>query len=164
MNDEELASIKSMLDIPRTINLCKFKLENVSRDFFSSYSLIGGMIKDPFEQYTRGIDPFHAALVITMNESVLKKRIERYMRRYGLFEEEFTKSELEELRTSVKSKKSTNLTKRAYEWIQEVDYYLTARYDDEIYLSMTGEERIQQLREMQELDNEFEEMMRGVEI
>jgi len=29
---------------------------------------------------------------------------------------------------------------------------------------MTGEERIQQLREMQELDNEFEEMMRGVEI
>lgn len=164
MNDEELASIKSMLDIPRTINLCKFKLENVSKDFFSSYSLIGGMIKDPFEQYTRGIDPFHAALVITMNESVLKKRIERYMRRYGLFEEEFTKSELEELRTSVKSKKSTNLTKRAYEWIQEVDYYLTARYDDEIYLSMTGEERIQQLREMQELDNEFEEMMRGVEI
>ena len=164
MNDEELATIKSMLDIPRTINLCKFKLENVSRDFFSSYSLIGGMIKDPFEQYTRGIDPFHAALVITMNESVLKKRIERYMRRYGLFEEEFTKSELEELRTSVKSKKSTNLTKRAYEWIQEVDYYLTARYDDEIYLSMTGEERIQQLREMQELDNEFEEMMRGVEI
>lgn len=164
MNDEELATIKSMLDIPRTINLCKFKLENVSKDFFSSYSLIGGMIKDPFEQYTRGIDPFHAALVITMNESVLKKRIERYMRRYGLFEEEFTKSELEELRTSVKSKKSTNLTKRAYEWIQEVDYYLTARYDDEIYLSMTGEERIQQLREMQELDNEFEEMMRGVEI
>ena len=164
MNDEELATIKSMLDIPRTINLCKFKLENVSKDFFSSYSLIGGMIKDPFEQYTRGIDPFHAALVITMNESVLKKRIERYMRRYGLFEEEFTKSELEELRTSVKSKKSTNLTKKAYEWIQEVDYYLTARYDDEIYLSMTGEERIQQLREMQELDNEFEEMMRGVEI
>lgn len=164
MNDEELATIKSMLDIPRTINLCKFKLENVSKDFFSSYSLIGGMIKDPFEQYTRGIDPFHAALVITMNESVLKKRIERYMRRYGLFEEEFTKSELEELRTSVKSKKSTNLTKRAYEWIQEVDYYLTARYDDEIYLSMTGEERIQQLRELQELDNEFEEMMRGVEI
>lgn len=164
MNDEELATIKSMLDIPRTINLCKFKLENVSKDFFSSYSLIGGMIKDPFEQYTRGIDPFHAALVITMNENVLKKRIERYMRRYGLFEEEFTKSELEELRTSVKSKKSTNLTKRAYEWIQEVDYYLTARYDDEIYLNMTGEERIQQLREMQELDNEFEEMMKGVEI
>ena len=154
MNDEELASIKSMLDIPRTINLCKFKLENVSKDFFSSYSLIGGMIKDPFEQYTRG----------TTNESVLKKRIERYMRRYGLFVEEFTKSELEELRTSVKSKNSTNLTKRAYEWIQEVDYYLTARYDDEIYLNMTGEERIQQLREMQELDNEFEEMMRGVEI
>lgn len=29
---------------------------------------------------------------------------------------------------------------------------------------MTGEERIQQLREMQELDNEFEEMMRGIEI
>lgn len=164
MNDEELASIKSMLDIPRTINSCKFKLENVSRDFFSSYSLIGGMIKDPFEQYTRGIDPFHAVLVITMNESVLKKRIERYMKRYELFEEEFTKSELEELRTSVKSKNSTNLTKKAYEWIQEVDYYLTARYDDEIYLNMTGEERNQQLREMQELDNEFEEMMRGVEI
>ena len=164
MNDEELATIKSMLDIPRTINSCKFKLENVSRDFFSSYSLIGGMIKDPFEQYTRGIDPFHAALVITMNESVLKKRIERYMRRYGLFEEEFTKRELDELRASVKSNISNNLTKRAYEWIQEVDYYLTARYDDEIYLSMTGEERIQQLREMQELDNEFEEMMRGVEI
>ena len=164
MNDEELATIKSMLDIPRTINLCKFKLKNVSKDFFSSYSLVGGMIKDPFEQYTRGIDPYHAALVITTNESVLKKRIERYMRRYELFAEEFTKSELEELRTSVKSKNSTNLTKRAYEWIQEVDYYLTARYDDEIYLNMTGEEKIQQLREMQELDNEFEEMMRGVEI
>ena len=164
MNDEELAIVKSMLDIPRKINLCKFKLENVSRTFFSTYSLIGGMIKDPFEQYTRGIDPYHAVLIITTNESVLKKRIERYMRRYGLFAEEFTKSELEELRTSVKSKNSTNLTKRAYEWIQEVDYYLTARYDDEIYLNMTGEEKIQQLREMQELDNEFEEMMRGVEI
>ena len=86
------------------------------------------------------------------------------MRRYELFAEEFTKSELEELRTSVKSKISTNLTQRAYEWIQEVDYYLTARYEDVNYLLMTGEERIQQLREMQELDNEFEEMMRGVEI
>lgn len=168
MNDEELAIIKSMLDIPRKIKLCKFKLENVSRTFFSRYSLIGGMIKDPFEQYTRGIDPYHAVLIITTNESVLKKRIERYMRRYELFAEEFTKSELEELRTSVKSKISTNLTQRAYEWIQEVDYYLTARYEDVNYLLMTGEERIQQriqqLREMQELDNEFEEMMREVEI
>ena len=88
MNDEELAIIKSVLDIPRKINLCKFKLENVSRTFFSTYSLIGGMIKDPFEQYTRGIDPYHAVLIITTNESVLKKRIERYMRRYELFAEE----------------------------------------------------------------------------
>lgn len=164
MNDEELASIKSMLDIPRTINLCKFKLENVSRDFFSSYSLIGGMIKDPFEQYTRGIDPYHAALVITTNESVLKKRIERYMRRYRLFEEEFTKRELEELRASVKSNICNNLTKRAYEWIQEVDYYLTARYENGIVTEEEQAQKIEQIKEIECLDEEFEKMMRGVEI
>lgn len=71
--------------------------------------------------------------------------------------------------------KDTLITQRAYEWIQEVDYYLTARKEaikqkgEKLKgFSFLEEDSIQQkreqLREIDYLDEEFENMMRGIAI
>lgn len=161
MNVEELTTIKNMLNIPLNIAYLEKELANVSREFLSTHSIIGGMMKDQCGYYTRGLDPYQALIIITTNEEAIKRRIERYTRRYVLFIDEFTTEELKGLREAINQNKSTLLTQRAYEWIGEIEYYLTAKYKDD-YLINNQKELQAEIEETESLENEFEEMMRGV--
>jgi hypothetical protein len=78
-----------------------------------------------------------------------------------LFIDEFTTEELKGLREAINQNKSTLLTQRAYEWIGEIEYYLTAKYKDD-YLINNQKELQAEIEETESLENEFEEMMRGV--
>ena len=161
MNDEELATIKNMLNIPLNIAYLEMKLANVSREFLATHSIIGGMMKDQCGYYTRGLDPYQALIIITTNEEAIKRRIERYTRRFVLFIDEFTVEELRGLREAINQNKSTSLTQQAYEWIGEIDYYLTAKYKQN-YLINNQEELQAEIEKTESLENEFEEMMREV--
>lgn len=68
------------------------------------------------------------------------------------------------LKRAINENRATIITQRVYEWIQEVDYYLTARYEDKTYSKKTIQQKREQLREISSLDEEFENMMRGVAI
>lgn len=68
------------------------------------------------------------------------------------------------LKRAINENRATIITQRVYEWIQEVDYYLTARYEDKTYFKKTIQQKREQLREISFLDEEFENMMRGVAI
>lgn len=193
MDTEQRATIKNMLAIPNLITAYTDKLNNVSEMFFLTHSLIGGMMIDDLDVYTRSIDPYSAAVLIETEERIIKTRIDRLNKRYNLFTDEFTEEELNALRRAVNENEDTLIIQRAYEWIREVDYYLTARKEaikqkrekpkrfsflekDSIQqkrekpkgFSFLEEDSIQQkgeqLREISSLDEEFENMMRGVAI
>ena len=85
---------------------------------------------DDLDVYTRSIAPYSAAVLIETEERIIRTRIDRLNKRYILFTDEFTKEELNTLRRAINENKTTILTQRAYEWIEEVDYYLTARYEE----------------------------------
>lgn len=175
MDTEQRATIKNMLAIPNLITAYTDKLNNVSEKFFLTHSLIGGMMIDDLDVYTRSIDPYSAAVLIETEERIIRTRIDRLNKRYNLFTDEFTEEELNTLRRAINENKTTILTQRAYEWIQEVDYYLTARKEA---IKQKGEkpkgfsflekdsmqQKREQLREISFLDEEFENMMRGVAI
>ena len=163
MDTEQRATIKNMLAIPNLITAYTDKLKNVSKMFFLTHSLIGGMMIDDLNVYTRSIDPYSAAVLIETEERIIRTRIDRLSKRYKLFTNEFTTEELNTLRRAVNENEDTLITQRAYQWIEEVDYYLTARYeetDTQEEIQQKGE----QLREISFLDEEFENMMRGVAI
>ena len=174
MDTEQRATIKNMLAIPNLITAYTDKLNNVSEMFFLTHSLIGGMMIDDLNVYTRSIDPYSAAVLIETEERIIRTRIERLNKRYNLFTDEFTE-ELNALRRAVNENEDTLIIQRAYEWIQEVDCYLTARKEaikqkreKPKGLSFLEEDSMQQkreqLREISFLDEEFENMMRGVAI
>ena len=193
MDTEQRATIKNMLAIPNLITAYTDKLKNVSKMFFLTHSLIGGMMIDDLDVYTRSIDPYSAAVLIETEERIIRTRIDRLSKRYKPFTDEFTEEELNALRRAVNENKDTLITQRAYEWIQEVDYYLTARKEaikqkgeklkgfsslEEDSMKQKGEklkgfssleedsmqQKREQLREISFLDEEFENMMRGVAI
>lgn len=193
MDTEQRATIKNMLAIPNLITAYTDKLNNVSEMFFLTHSLIGGMMIDDLNVYTRSIDPYSAAVLIETEERIIRTRIERLNKRYNLFTDEFTTEELNALRRAVNENEDTLIIQRAYEWIQEVDYYLTARKEaikqkgektkrfsflEEDSIQQKGEklkgfssleedsmkQKREQLREISSLDEEFENMMRGVAI
>lgn len=175
MDTEQRATIKNMLAIPNLITAYTDKLNNVRKMFFLTHSLIGGMMIDDLNVYTRSIDPYSAAVLIETEERIIRAKIDRLNKRYNLFADEFTEEELNALRVAINENKDTLITQRAYEWIQEVDYYLTARKEaiqqkgektkgfnslEEESIQQKGE----QLREISFLDEEFENMMRGIAI
>ena len=193
MDTEQRATIKNMLAIPNLITAYTDKLKNVSKMFFLTHSLIGGMMIDDLDVYTRSIDPYSAVVLIESEERIIRTRIERLSKRYNLFIDEFTEEELNTLRRAVNENEDTLIIQRAYEWIQEVDYYLTARKEaikqkgeklkgfsslEEDSMKQKGEklkgfssleedsmqQKREQLREISFLDEEFENMMRGVAI
>lgn len=193
MDTEQRVTIKNMLAIPNLITAYTDKLKNVRKIFFLTHSLIGGMMIDDLNVYTRSIDPYSAAVLIDTEERIIRARIERLKQRYKLFNDEFTTEELNTLRRAINENKATLITQRAYEWIQEVDYYLTARKEaikqkgeklnpfsflDEDPIQQKREQlreinsleedsiqqKIEQIKEIECLDEEFEKMMRGVAI
>jgi len=193
LDTEQRATIKNMLAIPNLITAYTDKLKNVSKMFFLTHSLIGGMMIDDLDVYTRSIDPYSAVVLIESEERIIRTRIERLSKRYNLFIDEFTEEELNTLRRAVNENEDTLIIQRAYEWIQEVDYYLTARKEaikqkgektkrfsflEEDSIQQKGEklkgfssleedsmkQKREQLREISSLDEEFENMMRGVAI
>lgn len=151
-----------MLAIPNLITAYTDKLKNVSKMFFLTHSLIGGMMVDDLNVYTRSIDPYSAAVLIETEERIIRAKIDRLNKRYNLFTDEFTTEELNTLRRAINQNKATLITHRAYEWIQEVDYYLTARYEDGIVAEEEQAQKMEQIKEIECLDEEFEKMMRGV--
>lgn len=175
MDTEQRATIKNMLAIPNLITAYTDKLKNVSKMFFLTHSIIGGMMIDDLGVYTRSIDPHSAAVLIESEEHIVRTRIDRLSKRYKLFTDEFTEEELNALRRAINENKDTLIIQRAYEWIQEVDFYLTARKEA---IKQKGEkpkgfssleedsmqQKREQLREISFLDEEFENMMRGVAI
>lgn len=162
MDTEQRATIKNMLAIPNLITAYTDKLKNVSKMFFLTHSLIGGMMVDDLNVYTRSIDPYSAAVLIETEERIIRAKIDRLNKRYNLFTDEFTTEELNTLRRAINQNKATLITHRAYEWIQEVDYYLTARYEDGIVAEEEQAQKMEQIKEIECLDEEFEKMMRGV--
>ena len=180
-----------MLAIPNLITAYTDKLKNVREMFFLTHSLIGGMMIDDLDVYTRSIDPYSAAVLIETEERIIRTRIERLNKRYKLFTDEFTEEELNALRRAVNENEDTLIIQRAYEWIQEVDYYLTARKEaikqkgeklkgfsflEEDPIQQKREQlreinsleedsiqqKIEQIKEIESLEEEFEKMMRGV--
>lgn len=164
MDTEQRATIKNMLAIPNLITAYTDKLKNISKMFFLTHSLIGGMMIDDLDVYTRSIDPYSAAVLIETEERIIRTRIDRLSKRYNLFTDEFTEEELNALRRAINENKDTLITQRAYEWIQEVDYFLTARYEEETDTQEEIQEKREQLREISSLDEEFENMMRVIAI
>lgn len=188
MDTEQRATIKNMLAIPNLITAYSDKLKNVRKMFFLTHSLVGGMMIDDLNVYTRSIDPYSAAVLIETEERIIRARIERLKQRYKLFTDEFTEEELNSLRRAINENNDTLITQRAYEWIQEVDYYLTARKEaikqkgeklkgfsflEEDPIQQKGfsfleedpiQQKREQLKEIECLDEEFEKMMRGVAI
>lgn len=163
MDKEQRATIKNMLAIPNLITAYTDKLNNVRKMFFLTHSLIGGMMIDDLNVYTRSIDPYSAAVIIETEERIIRTRIDRLSKRYKLFTNEFTTEELNTLRRAVNENEDTLITQRAYQWIEEVDFYLTARYE-ETDTQQEIQQKGEQLREISFLDEEFENMMRGVAI
>lgn len=163
MDTEQRATIKNMLAIPNLITAYTDKLNNVRKMFFLTHSLIGGMMIDDLNVYTRSIDPYSAAVIIETEERIIRTRIDRLSKRYKLFTNEFTTEELNTLRRAVNENEDTLITQRAYQWIEEVDFYLTARYE-ETDTQQEIQQKGEQLREISFLDEEFENMMRGVAI
>ena len=193
MDTEQRATIKNMLAIPNLITAYTDKLKNVSNMFFLTHSLIGGMMIDDLDVYTRSIDPYSAAVLIETEERIIRTRIDRLSKRYKLFTDEFTEEELNALRRAVNENEDTLIIQRAYEWIEEVDFYLTARKEaikqkgektkrfsflEEDSIQQKREQlreinsleedsiqqKIEQIKEIECLDEEFENMMRGIAI
>lgn len=127
MDVEGVAKLKSVLKMPKEIRRLEFELEHVSENYFQKHSLIGGMMKDEFFNYTRPIDPFTATACIISEENTLKNQIKRYRERFRLFADEFTTEELNTLKRAINANESHSIIDRAIEWINEVEFYLTSR-------------------------------------
>lgn len=166
MEDEQLIELKRYLDTPNHLVKLEEYLLNVESDFFQTHSLIGGMMLDEDGVYQRGIDPYSATVVITSEERMYKKKIERAKKRYKLFADEFTTDEINELKQAVNAKIRTPLVNRACEWIEEINYYLKARYDDYEFEFLLEEKMLKnvEIQKLNDLGNEFEEMMRRMNL
>ena len=127
MDAEGVAKLKSVLKIPSEISQLEYELEHVSKNYFQEHSLIGGMMKDEFLNYTSPIDPFTATACIISEENTLKNKIKRYRERLRLFADEFTTEELNTLKRAINANESHSIIDRAIEWINEVEFYLTSR-------------------------------------
>ena len=137
MDVEEIIKLKSMLRIPNKIRRIEYELEHVSENYFQEHSLIGGMMKDDFFNYTRSIDPFTATACIISEENTLKNQIKRYRERFRLFADEFTTEELNTLKRAINANERHSIIDRAIEWLKEVEFYLTTRteYVDEQWMN-----------------------------
>lgn len=166
MEDEQLIELKRYLDTPNHLIKLEENLLNVESDFFQTHSLIGGMMLDEDGVYQRGIDPYSATVVITSEERMYKKKIERAKKRYKLFADEFTTDEINEMKQALNAKIRTPLVNRACEWIEEINYYLKARYDDYEFEFLLEEKMLKnvEIQKLNDLGNEFEEMMRRMNL
>lgn len=127
MGVEDIIKLKSMLRIPNEIKRLEYELEHVSENYFQKHSLIGGMIKDEYLNYTQSISPFTATACIISEENTLKNKIRRYRERFRLFADEFTTEELNTLKRAINANKSHSIIERAIEWLNEVEFYITSR-------------------------------------
>ena len=127
MDVEGVAKLKSVLKIPNEVRRLEYQLEHVSENYFQKHSLIGGMMKDEFLNYTSPIDPFTATACIISEENTIKNQIKRYRERFRLFADEFTTEELNTLRKAINANESHLIIDRAIEWLKEVEFYLTTR-------------------------------------
>lgn len=127
MDAEGVAKLKSVLKIPNEVRRLEYQLEHVSENYFQKHSLIGGMMKDDFFNYTSPTDPFTATACIISEENTIKNRIKRYRERFRLFADEFTMEELNTLKRAINANESHSIIDRAIEWINEVEFYLTSR-------------------------------------
>ncbi len=80
-----------------------------------------------------------------------KQKIDRLNKRYKLFTDEFAEEELNAPRRAINENEDTLIIQRAYEWIEEVDYYLTARIWRN-WCSRRNTAKGEQLREISLLD------------
>ena len=137
MDVEEIIKLKSVLRIPNEIKRLEYELEHVSENYFQEHSLIGGMIRDDFFNYTRSIDAFTATACIISEENTIKNQIKRYRERFRLFADEFTTEELNMLKRAINANESHSIIDRAIEWLKEVEFYLTTRaeYVDEQWMN-----------------------------
>ena len=124
---EEIIKLKSMLKIPSEISRLEYELKHVSKNYFQEHSLIGGMMKDEFLNYTSPIDPFTATACIISEENTLKNKIKRYRERFRLFADEFTTEELNTLKRAINANESHPIIEVAVEWLKEVEFYITTR-------------------------------------
>jgi hypothetical protein len=124
---EGVAKLKSVLKIPNEVIRLEYQLEHVSENYFQKHSLIGGMMKDEFFNYTRPIDAYTVTACIISEENTLKNQIKRYRERFRLFADEFTTEELNTLKRAINANESHSIIDRAIEWINEVEFYLTSR-------------------------------------
>ena len=124
---EGVAKLKSVLKIPNEVRRLEYQLEHVSENYFQKHSLIGGMMKDDFFNYTRPIDPLTATACIISEENTIKNQIKRYRERFRLFADEFTMEELNTLKRVINANESHLIIDKAIEWINEVEFYLTNR-------------------------------------
>lgn len=127
MDAEGVAKLKSVLKIPNEVIRLEYQLEHVSENYFQKHSLIGGMMKDEFFNYTRPIDAYTVTACIISEENTLKNQIKRYRERFRLFADEFTTEELNTLKRAINANESHSIIDRAIEWINEVEFYLTSR-------------------------------------
>lgn len=97
---------------------------NYSRNFYRLHSIVGGMAGND-EAYNSALRPDIAAIKIITEEAILSKMIERLELRKRKFDEFLAEIDRYELEEAVKAEGISSIEQKAYEFINELEYYLT---------------------------------------
>lgn len=115
------------LSLPCYIEALKEYQHQIAQNYYATHSLVGTAVFDKeSNDYQRAISVEHSAIDIITAERANEYHRKRLEKRYSLLLEEFTADELERLRSDLYA--DLDLFKRAYDWIQEIEYYRDSHY------------------------------------
>ncbi|MDO4775493.1 MAG: hypothetical protein Q4A10_06735 [Aerococcaceae bacterium] len=115
------------LSLPCYIEVLKEYQRRIAQNYYATHSLVGTAVLDKeSNDYQRAISVECSAIDIITAERANEYHRKRLEKRYSLLLEEFTTEELERLRSDLYA--DLDLFQRAYEWIQEIEYYLDSHY------------------------------------
>lgn len=118
-------SIKRYLSLSETHAALTERRANYGRDFYRRHSLVGGMVAND-EAYNSAVRPDTAVIRILSEEAILTRMIERVELRKRKFDEYLSEIDREELEAAVESEEVAPIELEAYEFITEIEYYLTS--------------------------------------
>lgn len=117
-------TIKRYLKLNTRLSTLSEQRTNYSRNFYRLHSIVGGMAGND-EAYNSALRPDIAAIKIITEEAILSKMIERLELRKRKFDEFLAEIDRYELEEAVKAEGISSIEQKAYEFINELEYYLT---------------------------------------
>lgn len=117
-------AIKRYLKINNSLEALVLKRANYSHDFYRLHSIVGGMAGND-EAYNSAIRPDIAAIKIITEEATLSKMIKRLELRKKKFDEFLAEIDRYELEDAVNLEDISPIEQKAFEFINELEYYLT---------------------------------------